>query len=179
MEIDLQKQLESKVASLLTNEGKSFSVPSRSILRYLSKKKERTFTLSHSCLGTLDLLTYQYLKIDFDRDKLKANPIAESNVVVSANNKRMAKIVAIAWLNGLCYLPILPIVFHFTNWPLIWIFSRYFHSRLTSSRLFDITIAIREQMNTEDFINSIVLMTGIQRTTEPKADPIEEKTRED
>ena len=178
MEIQLQNKLESNIAGLLNNEGKTFTIPKKSFLRFFSSKKERTFALRYSVLGVLDLLTGQYLKLQFDREKLKSNPISESNTVVSVNNDRVAKIVAIAWLNDLCYLPILPIVFGFTNWPLIWIVSRYFKMRLNSSKLFEIMIMVREMMNTEDFINSIVLMTGIQRTTEPKAGTIEEKAME-
>jgi len=172
-----QKELEQSIINMLLDRGMEFNLPKRSILRHFSKNKERTFTLQESYLGTLDLLTDQYLKIDIVEKSLQDNVFLESDRVVKVNHKRTARIVAIAWLNRYCYVPVIPFVWGFYNYPLIWLVSKYFHTRLKPSKLLKITTIIRQLMNTADFILSIRLMVAIQRTSQPKASLVEEKRK--
>ncbi|WP_448104740.1 hypothetical protein [Pedobacter panaciterrae] len=177
MEEIQQKELEQNIINILLDRGMEFNVPKRSILRHFSKKKERTFVLHESFLGTLDLLTDQYLKLEINEKALQENVFLESDRIIKMNNKRAARIVAIAWLNKFCYVPVIPLVWGFHNYALIWLASNYFQLRLKPSKLLKITTIIRQLMNSADFTLSIRLMMAIQRTSQPKADLVEEKQK--
>jgi hypothetical protein len=157
------KKAEQSELDLLLEKGMVFKVPKRSILRYFSKEKERLFTIKHLYAGTLDRLSNEAIKIDYNLESIKAQPILEGKRLAARHTRTVARIVAIAVLNGRWKIKL------FTR-PLL----RYFCWRLTSKKLKELASIIVMMGNYEDFISSIILMSAT-RTTVPKVDVIEKK----
>lgn len=107
-------------------------------------------------LGTLDRLVDVFIKMDGIQMPSGDSVIPESNKIIKKHQKYVHKAVAIAILNG-------PLKIFFLTRLLTW----YLRWKIKPSMLFDITRIIRQIMNASDFISSIRLMSGIQRTTQP------------
>lgn len=154
---------EKQVIDALLDQGMYFDID-RKFTRVFTKKPRR-WVIKQPFLGTLDYLTREYLVMDFDENKLQENPLRESKIIASKYTMNMARIVAIALLNGKWKIKL------FTG-----ILSRYLFWRLTPSKIVNLAIIINTLNNTTDFTNSIRLMSGM-RTTAPKADLIEQKLK--
>lgn len=166
-------ELEKRVARRsLLNEGLPFGVPKKSILKYLpfgekneAGKKIRKFTIHKPYLSTMDRMAEVKLQIKINLTELtgSTNPIRYKNEVVKKNNRLMCKIIAIAFLNS--------------TWKWKWFggfLTTYFNDRIHVENLDYICNIIEEMEDAGNFINSIVLMAGSDRTTMPKTDKIEQ-----
>ena len=155
LEVD-NLETEKKALNTLLQKGMKFSVPKHGLLRLLSKKKEREFTIVQPFLGTLDMLSEIFLQIEFDEKKIQENPLSESKYLLKYSGK-LAQIVAIAVCNS-------NTKFRIRGKKL----TRYFLWHLTPEKMLQIVLIISSMNNTMDFINSIRLMSVV-RTTIPKA----------
>ena len=147
---------EQNEADVLIDKGMFFKVPKRSLLKYLSKNKERTFLISQPYLGTLDLITQIFLSINFDEEVLKESPLSESKKIVGQSVKKCAQVVAITMLNS-----------HWKIRLFSSVLATYLLWRVTPSKLMELAVTINRMSNLGDFINSIRFMSVV-RTTTPK-----------
>jgi len=139
----------------LIEQGMTFEVPKRSLLRFIGKSK-RTFLISQPYLGTLDRLSAEFIQMSFSEDKLKADPIGESKRLMHQNARRCAKVVAIAILNSSWKIRLLS-----------GLLARYLLWRITPQQLFNLTMIINRISNMADFTNSIRFLSISNRTTAP------------
>jgi len=139
---------------VMIDKGVEFKIPKRSIFRFLGKK-ERTFTINQPYLGTLDLLSAEFIKIDFDEERLKNDGLSESKLLASRSCKVLANILAISVLNSKIKIRLFK-----------WILSNYFLWRVTPKKMLDLSLVINYMMNLEGFINSIRL-NAVNRTASP------------
>lgn len=167
------KQLDS-----LIHKGLAFTVEKKGLSKILSRKKEKEFILQEFTLGVLDLLSAEFIQLQIDDEKLNENPIAFTNELINSHSKRMARIIAIAVLGTSCVVWENPLKWAY-NHVLILKYTRYFYKRIKPSKMIQIVQIIRELMNLGDFISSIRLMSGVARTTLPKADLIEQSEKEE
>lgn len=171
-------EAEQRQIDALINRGLEFDVPVIGLRKYFTRSKTKTHAITEPYLGVLDLLANEFIKMEIDEDELKENPLSVSNKSVAQHSKRLARIVAISVLNDRCCI-------HLTNhkWVynhlLINSYTNYFLARIKPSKLLKIVAIIRQISNVGDFINSIRLMSGTNmiRTTQPKADLIEQSKR--
>lgn len=149
-------QAEVNEANVLIEKGMKFTVKKQSILKYLSKSKERTFVIEQPFLGTLDIISALFLSINFDERQLEDNFLSSSKQIVAKSVKTCSMVVAVSVLNS--------------KWK-IKLFSKllaqYFLWRMRPSDLMKMSIVIHKINNYGDFINSIRLMSTI-RTTAPQ-----------
>lgn len=157
------QDIEKNVIDSLLNNGMSYEIPKRGLLRLLSKNKNWKVTIRQPYLGTLDTLCGLYLSMELDEDKLKENANNESKQLIKRSALKAAKVVAVSMLNN--------------KW-LIRLFANALAKRLMwrirPSELFQLVMIINALNNAVDFTSSIRLMQGV-RTSEPKANLIEEK----
>ncbi|PPL04978.1 hypothetical protein [Parapedobacter indicus] len=159
----------------LIGKGMDFTVRTSAIERLFGSGKEKTFTIHEPYTGTLDLLADEFLKMEIDEEALTENPIRQSNRIIKRSAEPMARVIAVAVLNGRCWVELTPYR-GFVNRSLINRYTNYFLRRLKPSTLKQLALIIRQIMNAGDFINSIRWMSGaIPRTTKPKANLVEEK----
>lgn len=149
-------QAEINEAAILIDKGVKFSVPKRSILKFFSKQKERTFYIKQPYLGTLDLVSELFLSINLDEQKLQDNPLTASKEIVKTSAQKCAKVVAISVLNSKIMIKL------FSG-----LLASYFLWRIKPSTLIKLAYIINQMNNYGDFINSIRLMSAI-RTTAPQ-----------
>ncbi|MCZ2480005.1 hypothetical protein [Aquirufa nivalisilvae] len=149
-------QAERQEYDLLLHQGVKFTTPKRSILKYFSKQKDRTWVINQPFLGTLDYLSSIFIQMDFSEERIKENALNESKRLAAINTFRCAKIIAIAILNDKIRIKL------FSN-----ILARYFLWRITPSKLFQLALMINTMSNVADFTNSIRLMS-VQRTAAPQ-----------
>lgn len=142
--------------AVLLEKGLTFTTPIRSLLRYVSKNGQRTWLLKQPYLGTLDYLSAEYIDMDLSEARIKEEALPEARRLVHHNARRMARIVAIAWLNDRWGIKLLTGVV-----------STYLRWRLTPQTLYQLALIIQELSNHMDFINSIRLMAVATRTTTP------------
>lgn len=150
---------EKAALNALLDRGLKFETPRRKI--FGRARKPRIWTIKQPYLGTLDHLSLQLLDIDFDEDRIKADPMKEGRQLTFKNSRQAAKIVAIAVLNSYWGIKL------FSG-----ILARYFAWKITPSLLFQLALIINTISNVGDFTNSIRLLYLV-RTSEPKADRIE------
>lgn len=163
----------------LINRGIEFTVPRKGLERVFSRTKERTFAIEEPYLAVLDLLADEFIKMEIDEKKLKANPEPVSNRIVKDHTERVARIVAIAVLNHRTCIHLTKYKWAY-NRILIDRYTRYFLARIKPSKLLQIASIIRQISNVGAFINSIRWTSGAMiRTTLPKADLIERKQSEE
>lgn len=161
----------------LIGRGMEFEVETKGIEKLF--RKHRVFTITEPYTGTLDLLTDEFIKMEIDTEALENRPIEESNRILQRSARRMARVVAIIVLNGGCWIEFTPYR-GIINYPLINKYTNYFMRRLKPSKLKQLALIIRQLMNAGDFINSIRWVSGaMPRTTNPKANLVEEKQRAD
>jgi hypothetical protein len=157
--------LEREELDLMIDKGVEFTVKKRSILQFIGSP-ERKFIIRQPYLGTLDLLSREFLQIEFDEQKLQADGLSESKKLASKASKVLANILAISVLSS--------------SWK-IWLFlpllSKYFLWRVTPSKMLELSLIINYMMNLEGFINSIRL-NAVNKTASPPS-PIEKTTQED
>ena len=156
-------EAEKNEIDILIDRGVSFKTPKRSLLRYLSKKKEREFRIKQPYAGTLDILSGIFLKMEFDEEALSADPLGESKRLAAKSAKLCAKVVAIAVLNDKTMIRLF-----------FRIMTRYFLWRITPSTMLQLALIINQMCNFRDFTSSIRLMSGT-RTTKPN--PIEQNKK--
>lgn len=138
----------------LIERGMTFTVPVRSILRYLGKT-ERSFIIRQPYLGTLDYLSREFIDMDFSEEKLQGNAMGESKRLIAHNARRCARVIAIAILNSKWRIKLLA--------PLL---ASYLLWRITPDKLFKLTLLINTISNVADFTNSIRFLS-VTRTTSP------------
>ncbi|PLK44407.1 hypothetical protein [Emticicia sp. TH156] len=149
------RRAEMHEADVLINRGVQFTVPKRSILRYFSKQKLRTFTIEQPYLGTLDTLSHLFLSIEFNEEMLSENALAEAKRITAESAKKCAMAVAVSVLNS--------------KWKIrlfAGLLANYFLWHIQPSKLIQLTIYINQINNLGDFISSIRLMSAT-RTTAP------------
>lgn len=117
------------------------------------------FTITQPYLGTLDRLTNEYIKIDFDLEKANSEPLNELKYSAYANAKTAARIVAIATLNSYWGIKLLTGVF-----------SLYLFWKLKPVRLYEIAQAIHLLSSLENFTYAIQLLHLRPRVTQTKAE---------
>ena len=151
---------ERRTYAALINNGLDFNVESRSIF---GKRKVKTFRIRQLFLGTMDLVSSVFAKLEINEEELEKDPIAEGRRLEHLYAKEMARIVAYAYLNGKWKIKLLGR--YYTN---------YFLWKVTPTKLYQLAIVINTLSNTPDFVNSIRLLS-IVRTAAPKADRIEKE----
>lgn len=121
----------------------------------------KQYLIKQPFLGTLDYLSNEFLKLDFNSENLNSdNPIKvfdEQKRIVQPNVKICARIVAIAVLNSRWKIKFL------TGW-----YAAKFRWSVTPEDLFKLTNIVLQASNLRDFTNSIALLS-INRTTAPAA----------
>lgn len=152
----MEKEIEERAADLLTNSSVKFYVEKRSFLRFIGKK-QRTFRLNPSYLGTLYEISKLALKLNFDEVLIQKDPFYESRALIEKHIKSMSLIVAIAVLNSQLKIRLFKRV-------LAW----YFMWRLTPETLFALSLQVIELNNLQDFMSTIRSVRG-WRITQPKA----------
>ena len=161
-DFDAQKAEASELDALLER-GMRFTVPKKSILRFVGGR-ERGFYIHQPYLGTLYHLSREFLAMELDEERLAQNPLGEAKSVVQKSARRCARIVAIAILNNRLGI-------RFLTRPMAW----YLLWRINPAKLFQITMLINQINNYADFINSIRYLSIQNRTTSPA---LMEKKRE-
>ncbi len=162
MDEDIKKlaasEKERKTYAALINKGLDFTVDRSGLFR---KRKPRTFHIKQLYLGTMDLVSEAFSRLEIDEVALAEDPLAEGRRLEHLHAREMARIVALAVLNG--------------KWK-IRLFGRlatsYFLWRVNPTKLYQLAMIINTLSNTPDFVNSIRLLS-IVRTAPPKADRIE------
>ncbi len=148
---------ERKTYAALINRGLNFTVDRTGLFR----RKPRTFHIKQLFLGTMDLVSEAFAKMEIDEVALAEDPIAEGRRLEHLHAREMARIVALAVLND--------------KWK-ISLFARFYTSyflwRINPSKLYQLAMIINTLSNTPDFVNSIRLLS-IVRTAPPKADRVE------
>lgn len=148
---------EQKAVDTMLQRGIKVSIPKRSILRYVGKK-DRTFTIRQSYLGTLYEISRVALRLDYDEKRIAKNAFGESKALAKKHARDMALICAIAILNSKWRIRLL-------SWPL----SLYLFWRITPELLAKLSLMVMQLNNISDFINSIRLMSAA-RLSAPKDD---------
>jgi len=148
-------EAEKKELDILNSNGVSFEVRKR-WTGWLSKKKTRTITIKPQCLGVMDRLSAEYIRLDLDEELMKEDSLLAARIMTSKHAKRCAKIVAIAVLNNNPFYGLL-----------IWVLTGYFLWRIDSRMLYQLAVIINGLNNYKDFIGSIRYLS-IQRTTKPQ-----------
>ena len=149
---------ERKTYAALINRGLNFTVDRTGIFR---RKTPRTFHIKQLYLGTMDLVSEAFSRLEIDEVSLAEDPIAEGRRLEHLHARGMARIVALAVLNG--------------KWKIrlfAGIYTRYFLWHVNPSKLYQLAMIVNTLSNTPDFVNSIRLLS-IVRTAPPKADRVE------
>ena len=172
---------------LFINRGLAFWVYKKSIFKYLpwgdtdkpktiiegsnedlinsiKYRKVRTFTIRKPYLSVMDLMAEIKLSVTINIAELeKGDPTRYKNKVIRENTKLMGKLVAYSVLNNVTYIKLFG-----------GLLGRYFTNHLDSEKLYNLCQLIDISEDAINFINSTVLIAGSHRTTEPKAEKIEE-----
>lgn len=151
----MASKAEEKAIDAMLDRGVKISIPERSLFAYFGKK-ERSFTIRQSYLGTLLEISRVALKLDYDEKAISEAAFTESKQLAKRHSKNMALIAAIAILNS--------------RWGIrLWKrpLANYLFWRLTPQKLVQLSIVVMQMNNISDFINSIRLMSGV-RLTAPK-----------
>lgn len=162
-----KKELEVNELNLLINKGFTFEVIRRKP-RGLFKREiidiSESFTIKEPTLAVLDLLSAEYIKIDFDPESFNQSKhkVADLKELVISNLETFARIVAIAVLGEDYFIK--------GDNELRRLSLLFMHS-ITPTKLYQIVLAIHAGANYSDFLNSMRLMSV--RTTSPKSDRIE------
>lgn len=149
---------ERKTYAALINKGLDFTVERTGLF---GKGRKRTFHIKQLYLGTMDLVSETFAKMEIDEVKISEDPIAEGRRLEHLYAREMARIVALAVLNG--------------KWKIRFFarfYTSYFLWRINPTKLYQLAMIINTLSNTPDFVNSIRLLS-IVRTAPPKADRIE------
>lgn len=158
--------LEQSELHLMIDKGVKFKVKKVSILKYFGLP-ERTFTIQQPYLHTLDLLSLEFLEIDFDEERLRQDGLSESKRLIHNSSKRLANILAIAVLCSSWKINLFK--------PFL---SRYFMRRVTPAKMLELSMIINIMMNLENFINSIRL-NAVHKTANPPKLIEEKRSQED
>lgn len=137
---------------LLLDRGVEFTVAKKG---FLKKKKERKFLIKQPYLGTLDILSSLFLRMELNENELNSDPLGETKRLINRSAKDCAMVVAVAILND--------------KWKIKFFKKRlanYLLWRVTPQKLWQLTLIINNMSNLWDFTNSIRLMSGA-RTTAP------------
>ena len=164
-------EAERKELRLLIERGISFTVnyqeerkvriPRWRWLRFIKRTqviredKQREYIVKEPTAYTLDRLSAEYIELVMDEEKIKENPRQEARRLFMVNNKRMARIVAIAVLGN-----------EWENRKKLEELTEFFGKWIKNSQLLDLVQAIDLTNNLADFINSMRLMSSA-RTTMP------------
>lgn len=150
---------ERKTYAALLNNGLEFTVEART---FFGKPKIKKFKIRQLFLGTMDLVSSLFAKMEIDEEALEKDPLAEGRRLEHIYAREMAQIVAVAYLNSKWGIRLLRRYY-----------TRYFLWHVTPAKLYQLAMIINTLSNTPDFVNSIRLLS-IVRTAAPKADRIEE-----
>lgn len=162
-----KKEMELNELNLLINSGFSFQVLHKVGKGFFKLKKTDvtdTFTIKEPTLAVLDLLSAEYIKIDFNPETFDTseNKMNEIKLSISKNLRSFAKIIAIAVLGEDYFVK--------GDKELTRLTELFFHT-IQPSKLYHISLAIHTSANYSDFLSSMRLMSV--RTTSPKSDRIE------
>lgn len=153
---DTEKQvIERAELDILLSAGMSFSVPKRSLLRYIGKP-DRQFLIAPLFLGTLDYLSREFVEMNFSEEAIQENAFGEAKRLMAHNARRSARVVALAVLNS--------------DWKIRWLaglYAWYFRWHITPQVLLRLTLKIQEASNLGDFTNSIRYLSVVARTATP------------
>lgn len=141
-------------ACVCGKEGRKFKV-----------RKVRTFTIYQAYLGALDYLAVELLSIKYDQDQIDLDIFEEGKRLTGEHARRMARVVAIAYLNSKWGIRLFKGVV-----------ANYFLWRLTPGKLLRLVDIINAMQNPTDFLLSIRLIAVLPRTTAPAL--MEEKMTE-
>lgn len=161
-------EMERNELNVLIEKGVQFHVPKLSVLKYLSKKKERTFTIHQPYLGRLDYLSAVFIEMEIDELKLQENPMQEAKQLVKKTAKLCAKAIAIAVLDTRFKIRL------FSGF-----LTNYFYWRITPAKLLQLALLINAMSNYPDFTNSIRLMSGARTTIPAKVETLIEEPQKD
>lgn len=142
-------------ADILIDRGMEFTTEKKSLLKYFSKKKQRTWLIKEPYAGTLDYITSVAVQINFDEVEINKDPLTESKRLVHQHIHKCAEIIAIAVLNSKWRIKLFKRIM-----------THYFLWRVTPSKLKDLASIISLMMNLKDFMISIRLTSAV-RTTKP------------
>ncbi|MBW6491955.1 MAG: hypothetical protein K0B15_12260 [Lentimicrobium sp.] len=150
---------ESKAVDTLLNEGAIFTVEARGLLRLFGKKSIRIH-IKQPYLGTLLLISKEYLKIHLDETKLAESAYQNSYMLVPENAKRIALIVSYAILNNRLKIKLFSTLL--AKW-LMW--------RINPGKLFKVMTIVVMISNVASFTNSIRLIQAF-RMMKPKEESL-------
>lgn len=163
-------QLEREEIALMIEKGVEFEIERKSIFRFLPKflggSKTRKFSINQPYLGTLMLLSAEFLKLDFNEDKIREEGISEVKRLATVSCRPLANIVAISVLSS--------------KWKITLfksLLATYFLWRLKPSKMLELSLVINYMMNLEGFTTSIRLNAIMKIATPPSQ--IEEALQED
>jgi hypothetical protein len=147
-----QKHLEQQQLDRLTNEP---------ITRKIGKFN---FRFREPFLSTLDHLSAVSIKMEFNEEKLKENITPELNRLKRNSSLLIAKYVAYFWLEKPWKIKLFG-----------GIISKYIANNTSPSILLNLVVELKILENDPAFINSIRFLAQTQRTSQPKADLVEQK----
>lgn len=150
--------------NVLIDKGFKFNIPKFWPLS-LSKNKEFTFVIKEPYLGTLDHLSGVSIDLQFNEDDIKEDPWGESKRLAKDHVFKLAKVIAIAYLNNAILIRL------FSN-----LLAFFFKWTVKPSKLYAYATYMNVISNFGDFTNSIRLISA-SRTTLPtkKANRVEQK----
>jgi hypothetical protein len=161
-----QRLREQMALAQILDKGLAFNVP-RLNTGFLFKgdKKNRVFIIHKPYLSTMDLLADIYLQMRLNVDDAHSYDKEQRQSHTVKNNSLLAaKAIATIYLNR--------------GWKIKLfgkLLTKYLHRRLDSGKLSEIADIMDVMQDYGNFTYSIRLMAGTARTSEPKADQIEEK----
>ena len=140
------KKIENEVTrAMLLEKGVKFTIPVRGLFARLTGKKERSFCMYQSYLGTLLHLHKVYTSIQIDEQAMDGLSWMNEGKKSYRHARKLAKIVAIAYLNSRWKIRLLS---GFYTW--------YFLYRITPEKMLGLVKMIIVDMNNmQDFIVSI------------------------
>jgi hypothetical protein len=156
---------ESRAVDTMLDEGFKFTLEAKGLVRLFGKKTYR-FHVKQPYLGTLLLISREYLKIHLDETKLSDEAYQNSYMLVPENAKRLALIVAYAILNSPRKIKIFA--------PAL---SRWLMWKMNPTKLFQVMAFTVMICNVASFTNSIRLIQTF-RMMKPKGEnlsPVEQR----
>lgn len=153
--MEKEKDLEKEQLNILLDKGFKYQVD-------LFFGLKLNLEIKSAKLGTLDALSNEYVKINFDINEYLVDGRKEIRFGILKNTKILSKIIAIGTLNSYLKIKL------FTG-----ILSKILLWRLKPEQVFELAFLIENRSDLPNFVNSIRFLHVAQRTTSPNL--IEEK----
>lgn len=155
----MDQSVETKAIDTMLQRGVRIDLPERTLLRFFGRK-QRSYTISQSYLGTLLEISRLSLTLDYDERKLSEQAIQESKQLAVKHCRTVAAIAAIAILNS--------------KWRIRFFrrsLARYLLWGMTPESLLNLALVVMKMNNIPDFINSIRLMSAVRLTQAKNLSP--------